>query len=252
MTLCLLILSTAVVLTSCRGGRTTESYVRNVIKAYGGDDRARSLSTFSGKGFIKQVPFVQVATNYQYDTYQKGTMIKNKVMEVRLGQLANVRILIDDGKERYSWTARGGRQPVSSDWDFNIIKYRFPYMLTWLQDTDIEGEVLEDAENGMRRMQYENGEDVVTWSLDGRSWVVRELSVTSKSDSSFSFREVYSDYRDVDGVPFPNRFSSFFGNRPYYEYLIPVINLEPDFTAETFTVTELDTTGIAEISTKQE
>jgi len=78
--------------------------------------------------------------------------------------------------------------------------------------------------------------------LNEQSFLVREVSVTSTADSTFSFREEYSDYVKTDDIWFPNRFTGYFKDKMYFEFFIPVVRFGVEFPDSFFTVIESDTT----------
>jgi hypothetical protein len=222
-----------------------EDAVERMVRAYGGPEKIAKLKNFKGLGFIKNLMSETVARSYPYDIYQKGTLFKSRITVIENSVMVDVRINIDDGRERYLWQYSGGKREAP-DWEFELIKYKFPLALEWLQDPGVAGTVVTGPEDaGTHRLRYEIGDGIVTFTINGSSWLLEKMEVGSVSDTSFSFSEEYGNYREIEGnVPFPNRFTGTYRGMPYYEFFIPVIEYGIDIPDGFFRVTAEDTQGI--------
>ncbi|MBN1164154.1 MAG: hypothetical protein JXB45_06225 [Candidatus Krumholzibacteriota bacterium] len=231
---------------SCSGTvRDPDKAVEKLLNAYGGPQKAKTLATFSGKGFSQKLTTFQFATNYPLDIYQKGLRYKSAAVNLHEGKITSIVLLINDGESFYRWSSTKGRENAP-EWEFYFTKYKFPYVLTWLQEAQIQGKILEVEGKDICRVQFEQGDDIVTLTIDSKSWLLQAASVDSKSDPLFTFKEVYSEYREVEGTPFPNRFAGYLRGDKYYEFLIPVINLDVELPDDIFTVTAEDTSWMSQ------
>ncbi|MCK4237040.1 MAG: hypothetical protein KAX38_07955 [Candidatus Krumholzibacteria bacterium] len=221
-----------------------EVAVKKMICAYGGAEKIDFLTNYVGKGFMKNLSSKSVVSHYPFDLYQKDHLFKNRFVKVTRGKVTDIRVTVFDGREAYQWQYGEGKKDVPM-WEFAILKYRFPLVLKWLRDSRAKGEIITDAGvEGVCRMRYLDGDDIVTFSLDDKSWLLKEVEIQSATDSAFVYSEAYSDYRDMDGIPFPNRFTGTFKGQPYYEYFIPVIEYGVDLPDSLFKVTAEDTAEI--------
>ncbi|UCF04338.1 MAG: hypothetical protein JSV33_10345 [bacterium] len=244
-----LLVSTLALACSCSGRiEKPEDAVERMVRAYGGRERIAMLTSFKGLGFIKDLRSDTVARSYPYDIYQKGTLFKSRITVIKSSVVVDVRISIDDGRERYLWQHSSGKRNVP-EWEFELIKYKFPLALEWLQDPEVAGTVVTTPDDtGSYRLRYEVGDDIVTYTINGSSWLLEKMEVASVSDTSFSFSEAYGDYRKIEGnMPFPNRFTGVYREMPYYEFFIPVIEYGIDIPDAFFRVTAEDTHGVVKL-----
>ncbi|MBN2070543.1 MAG: hypothetical protein JW814_03710 [Candidatus Krumholzibacteriota bacterium] len=227
---------------SCSGEvRNADSAVERMMKAYGGEEKALRLMSYSGKGFIKKIPHVYVAESYPFDIYQKGPLFKNKVMIVEQGVLTDVRILVANKDELFSWTGLTGKGTVPA-WELDLVKYRFPGIFGWVAETGSKAELLDSAgEDGTCKVRYSNGDDLITLVIDTDSWLLKESVVESVSDTSFVSRDVYGEYRNIDGDWFPGRFTGYMRGKLYYEYLLVKVEIGIDIPDSIFTIIPEDT-----------
>jgi hypothetical protein len=131
----------------------------------------------------------------------------------------------------------------SPAWKPETLRYRFPLVLEWLPESGVELQHVEsNQDEGLYNFKFENEKDEVTLMLDDETWLLREMTILSESESLFVFREKYDDYTKIDGTWFPTRYTGSIGHRTIYEYLIPVIELGVDLPDDFFVITESDTT----------
>ncbi len=241
-------LAAAAVLVSCSGMvDDPETVEKKLVAAYGGPDRIRLLQNYTGKGFMKDFSSTVAAKSHPLDIYQRGELFKTTITRLSKGKPVELMMTIYDGSELYQWIYSQGRKEIPL-WELNIKKYKFPNVLVWIQQTDVRGTLSTDtAEMGIYRLHYENEDDIVDLMVDGKSWLLKETRITSKADSAFMYSEVYGDYREIDGVPFPNRYTGTYKNNPYYEYMIPVIKYGTELPDSIFSVTSADTTFISRV-----
>lgn len=242
-----LLLAAVSLIAACSGGvGNPEQAIDRMYGAYGGRDNVELLASFTGKGYMRQLPMLQVANSYPFDVYQDGPRYKTVTYRLRRGELEDVQVLVISGEERLAWSAKTGLRSLPS-WEVALQRYRFPLIMTWLDDPGESGRhVTDEGAEGDYRIRYEMGEDILTVVLDESEWLLREIRLENSADSTFLFREVYGDYREVEGIPFPNRFTGFMGERKYYEYLIPVLELGAETGEEIFRITPEETTMTVE------
>lgn len=242
----LIIVPAAFLFVSCYGKvDRPEVAVKKMIKAFGGAEKVELLQSYSGKGFMKVISSTAVAKSNPFDVYQNGVMFKNKIMKLSEGKLVDVMITVYDGREGYQWHYGEGRKNVSG-WEFDILEYRFPRILKWVQESGIQGEIVtEEYDWDVCRVRYYNDDDIVTLILDNKSWLLEGVELASRSDTTYSYSEAYGNYREVEGVPFPNRFTGTFKGRLYYEYFVPAIEYGITLQDTMFKVTRQDTIDIS-------
>ncbi len=241
---CITMLAVMSLLVSCSTKvKDPESAIDRMVKAYGGPDRVKFISTYSGKGFMRKLPIVHVAESYAFDIYQKEALFKSVVMNVKSGMLTDVRIHVTNSDESFQWSYSEGRKPVPQ-WQSDLFKYRFPYVFAWLRETS-GGELLEAGDDeAVCRVRYTNNDDIITLVIDKKSWLLKETVVESVSDSAFVSRDVYSDYRKVDGIFFPARFTGYMRGKYYYEYYLTKVEFGIEIPDDIFAVTAADTAKI--------
>lgn len=230
------------VMVSCSAGvREPDDVVDRMIGAYGGSGNLPLLANYTGKGFMKQIPLGHVAISHPFDVYQKGMLYKTKTWRIENGIPVDLQVLAVNDTEQVRWSRSGGFAPAPA-WEVDLLRYRFPLVLGLLDEGGLEGEMIESPENdGALRIRIARGDDLLTIIVDGKTWLLREMILESAEDSLFRFSEHYGDYREVDGIMFPNRFSATFRGLPYYEFLIPTIELGADLSDDLFTIMPEDT-----------
>jgi len=230
----------------CCGGGVDgpEVVARRMVDAYGGPEKAPLLSTFKGFGFMKNLSSTTIAENFPYDVCQKGQLYKSRITIIKQSQVVGVRLNIFDGRERYIYEYGKGKRSAPT-WEFDFVKYKFPFVLEWIQDPGVEGSVVHADTLDAYLLRYVNGDDIITFTIDDSSWLLEKVEVGSVADSTFSYSESYSDYREVEGVPFPNRFVGVFKGRKYYEFFISAIEYGIDLSDSIFKVMEKDTSWAA-------
>lgn len=235
----------AALVVSCSGNvKNPESAVKKMVKAYGGEKNLPLLTNFEGKGFRRQLPPGHVATNYPFDIFQSGTNYKTKTYRLREGRVIDVQLLVINETERFSWSFETGAA-VIPEWEVEMIGYRLPLILEKLNGGGLDIEHVESAFwDGIYHIKFTEGDNIVDVGLDEESFLVRQVLISSVSDSEFSFKEEYSDYVKTDGIWFPNRFTGYYKDLEYYEFLVPVVRFGIDFPDDRFTVMESDTTAI--------
>ena len=220
--------------------------INRMYDAYGGRENVALLTSYTGKGYMKQLPTAGVAKSYPFDVYQKDKLYKTVTYRLRRGELEDIQILAVNDDERLVWSRSGGFKTLPS-WEVALQRYRFPFVMTWLDGPGAGGErVVDEDSYGKYKIRYDLDEDILTLVLDDSEWLLREIRLENSVDSTFLFREEYGDYRKVDGIPFPNRFTGFLAERKYYEYLIPAIELGAEMDEDLFRITAEDTTQMME------
>jgi len=232
----------AALVASCSGSvKKPEKAVSRMLKAYGGEKNVQLLTSYTGRGFRKQLPEGHVATNYPFDVFQRRMDYKTKTYRIIDGEVADLQILVVNGDEHFSWSRGTGRGAVP-EWEVEMIGYRFPMIIERLSAGDLELEHVESPYwDGQYHVQFEERDNIVNVGLDEKSFLVRQVSISSSADTSFSFREEYSDYVKTAGIWFPNRFTGYYKDSVYYEFLIPVVSFGVEFADDAFRLTGSDT-----------
>ena len=227
---------------SCSGNlKDPGDAVGKMLKAHGGEKALPLLTSYEGRGFRKQIPPGQVATNYPFDVSQRGTEYLTRTYRILEGQVADLQVLVVGKDEQYAWSRGGGRTEVPP-WEAEMIVYRFPMILERLSAGDLELEHVESEYwDGMYHVRFVERDNIVDVGIDEKTFLVGAVSVVSSADSSFSFKEEYRDYVRTDGLWFPNRFIGYFRDTEYYEFIIPVVRFGVEFPEGAFAISESDT-----------
>lgn len=235
------ILLTALIAWSCSGDIAPDKAVDRMIRAYGGGEGVARLNSYIGSGFWKQVPLINVAVNYPFDVYQQGGRYKTVMWDVKEGVAGDMRLLLINETDRILWTHSEGFMEFP-EWEAAILRYRFPLVIARLLSPGLPVRRDEsELHDGRYRLSFQEGDDLLTLVLDDRTWLLQEMHLENLSDTTLIFREFYGDYRRVDGIWFPNRFSATLRGREYYEYLIPVIEIGAEFPDDFFVLSANDT-----------
>ena len=85
--------------------------------------------------------------------------------------------------------------------------------------------------------------DAVT--VDRATWLLDAVEIQSSGDTTLSFSERYGAYMDLDGTPFPQRFTGAYRGQPLYEYLLSVVELQSELPDSVFTIADADTMSVS-------
>jgi hypothetical protein len=239
------------VLFSCSGTPgDADDVVDRMIGAYGGPEKIELMKSFVGKGFLKDQLGQAVIRYWPYDHFQRDTMLKTKVALIDKGVAYNIRFVAYDGLN-YRIVNKNGdlleRPPV----EVSLIKYRFPLIFDWLRNAELEGDLKDNGdESGICRIEYPGPVYSIEIGVSRDDWLLQYVRFENLKDSTRVFSETYSDYWEVDGVPFPSRFTGKFQNiMSYYEYYFVKIELGADLPDSTFILSEEELAMIPEKGT---
>ncbi len=238
--LLLMLGSIAAIIFSCSGAPgDADDVVDRLIGAYGGPEKIELMKSFIGKGFMKDQLNQSVIRYWPYDHFQRDTMLKTKVALTDKGIAYNIRFATFDGLN-YRVAEKNGDMNYPPVAELVRIDRRFPLILDWLRNSGLEGRLEDNGdEGGVCRVVYVDTYDLVEVGVDRESWLLRYVRFESRTDSTKIFTETYSDYWEVDGVPFPSRFTgTFTNNRPYYEYYFVKVELGAELPDSTFIISE--------------
>ncbi len=241
----------AAIFFSCSGTPgDADDVVDRMIGAYGGPKKIELLKSFVGRGFLKDQLNQSVIRYWPYDHFQRDTMLKTKVALMEKGVAYNIRYTTFDGLN-YRVAEKNGDMNYPRVAELIRIKKRFPLIFDWLRNSGLEGRLKDNGdESGICRVEYIDTYDLVEIGVDRKDWLLRYVRFESRTDSTRTFTEAYSDYWDVDGIPFPSRFTgTFTNNRPYYEYYFVRIDLNADLPDSTFKLSEEELALIPEKGT---
>ena len=241
----------AAILFSCSGTpRDADSVVDRMIDAHGGPKKLELLKSFAGKGFVKDQLGQSVIRYWPYDHFQRDTMVKTKVALMDKGVAYNIRYTVFDGLN-YRIAEKKNDMMYMSPVEIVLIKFRFPLIFDWLRNSELEGKLTDNGdESGICKIEYLDPNNVIEIGVDRKNWLLRYVRFEDRVGSMKSFKETYSDYWKVDGVPFPSRFTgNFMDVRPYYEYYFVKIELGADLPDSTFILSEEELAVIPEKGT---
>ncbi len=236
----------AVVLVSCsEEPRNPRGVVRNMVHAHGGPHAIERLRNFAGKGFIRDLSDTVVAKSFPFDVYRSGLRYKHRLMRAPGGAISDIIVLCHDGEETFEWTNRGGRRDVPP-MEIGALQYRFPMVLSWVREEGRSPELLPHASADREiRLRYAEGDLILTIAVDRRSWLLGGVEIRSAADTAFQYEEHYGAYMDLEGIPFPERFTASYRNEPLYDYLLSVVELRGEMPDSLFAITGADTAAFA-------
>jgi hypothetical protein len=76
--------------------------------------------------------------------------------------------------------------------------------------------------------------------VDSRKYLVRSVEINRTSGAEV-YREEYSDYREVEGIPFPARAARSAGGTAYCEAFTPAIEYGMEIPDSVFSIMRADT-----------
>ena len=75
--------------------------------------------------------------------------------------------------------------------------------------------------------------------MSRKDWLLSYVRVEDSSDSTKVFKEAYTDYWKVDGVPFPSRFTGMSGEGgALYEYYFVKVEMGADLPDSIFALSD--------------
>jgi hypothetical protein len=243
----------ALAIVSCSGvPKSPAQAIRKMVHAHGGRKNVSRVQTFVARGFIKDLSDNVVVESFAFDMYRKGEFYKHVITRAPRGTVTQVIVMYYDGKNNYQWINGKGLREVAP-MEVGVLRYRFPMVLEWLRSSGLTGELLPyNKKEGLVELRYKDGNDVVTVMLDGKSGLLSGVEVRDLADSTFMYREVYEEYFDLGDIRFPSRFKATLKNLPYYEFLVPTVELKTDIPDSLFRVTAEDTAAFVKpVETKE-
>ncbi len=227
---------------SCSRGITKpETAVKKMYSAYRGERGVARITSFTGYGFMKDLSSRTLARSDPFDIFRKGERYKHRRYKVVKGKVKDISVVCYDGKTGFEYMYSKGMRDVP-EWEFYILKYKFPVVVKWARDNLDKARGVEcDPGNSTCTVRFENMDDVVDVTIDGKNGWLKKVRITSKKDSSFSYEELYGDYREVDGIPFPSRFVGKYKGSTFYEFFLPTIELGVDIPDTLFRLNPEDT-----------
>ena len=224
-----------------------KSVIEKMVKAYGGEKGIEKLQSFRGVGFIKDLSSTEMAKSDPFDIFKRGVRYKHRRFRVVRGVAKDVIIAIFDGKEGYEWMYSAGkaRKKESPSWEYDILKYKFPVVLKWAEENMSKAKAAVNIKKDrLYKVDFTNGNNLLSLYVGDKDGLLRRIELRDKSDSTFSYSEVYSDYRDIGKIPFPSRFTGYYKGSKYYEFFLPTVDLGVQFPDSTFRVNADDTEDI--------
>ena len=233
---------------SCGGkvGRPSDAIDR-MVKAFGGAEKIKALEVYRGKGFRKDFFSTTVVQNYPFDIYRKGEKYKIKTSYVTKGELVDATYVFHTEEHNYGYSKRDRRRDFAR-WDLELFEYRFPLVLDWMSGDDLDGKLVDDGStDGICRIEYEDQFNTIQIGIDTESWLLNDIYIQDKQDSSTSFKERYSDYVVVDGVPFPARTKSTMNGMAHYDFFLVKIEFGIELPDSLFEISGEEITEINNI-----
>jgi hypothetical protein len=230
----------AALLFSCSGAPgDSDDVIERMIGAYGGQEKIEMLKSFTGNGFMKDQLGQAVIRYWPYDHFQRDTMLKTKVVLMDKGVPYNLRYSTFDGLN-HRVADKNNNMLYKLPVEIMMLEYRFPLVFDWMRNSGLDGRLKDNGdESGICRIEYVDKHDLVEVGVDRETWLLRYVRFENRADSTKIYTETYSDYWEVDGVPFPSRFTgTFTNNRPYYEYYFVKVELGADLPDSTFILSE--------------
>jgi hypothetical protein len=234
----LLVFVTSFVL-SCEGNVSSSSKaIDRMVAAYGGEKNIKALESYIGKGFRKDLFSTSVIQSYPFDIYRKGQKYKIRTSYVTKGELVDAVYIFHTEQHNYGYSKRDRKRDFTR-WDLELLQYRFPLVLDYMHSGGQEGKLIDNGSNdGICRIEYEDEFNEIRIGIDTESWLLSDVMIQSKQDSTQSFNERYSDYVTVDGVPFPARTKSTLNGLDYYEFFLSKIEFGIEIPDSVFEISE--------------
>ncbi len=227
-------------LVSCSGEpRSADDLVKKVINAYGGVEGINALERYKGDGFLKKLPIGKMVKNYPLSVFQNKYKYKECIAHIIRGDAVDKWVWVDDGERISKWTSSDKmlNKPLLEN---SFIKYRFPLIISLMNQSGKEWELVNHSGEGACKLRFEDGDNIVTVTVDDKAWLLNRIEV-NKSTDSLVYSEEYSTYCKVEGIPIPNRVTRSVNGKSYCEAFIPVIKYGLDLPDSVFMITAEDT-----------
>lgn len=202
------------------------------------------LSSFKGFGFMKDLSSRTLARSDPFDIFRKDLRYKHIRYKVVKGRVEDISIVCYDGSSGFEYVYSKGKRGVP-EWEFYMLRYKFPVIISWAEDNLDKARGVEcDRDSGICTVRFENADDMVDLTIDSKKGWLKKVAITSKSDSTFSYEELYSDYREIKGIPFPSRFTGRYKGSTFYEFFLPTVELGAVIPDTLFQLNPADTSEI--------
>ena len=239
----LLLLFVGLVLPSCSGPTDDPAVaVRRLVNAHGGSEGIERVTTYVGRGFLRELRSTTVAKSHPFDVWQDGERYKSKASKISGGRFNDCIITVYDGLERYRYyLGEGSKKALLAEAD--RVRYRFPQVLEWIRQPGIEGDLIPPQKEGEQYVLRIQDEANTVWiTIDPDTWLLKEVEVENEEQRGALLGERYRDYRRVDGIWFPSRYTGTLKGSPTYEYFLSAIEFFAEIPDSVFAVTADDTT----------
>jgi hypothetical protein len=235
----LVALACAAALLSCEGSvDDPKDVIDRMVKAYGGSEKTVLLGTFVGKGYMKDKFSQAVARSWPYDVWQRGIDFKSRLVMLDKGVVKDIRYSLYDSLGTYRVSKRFD-QLYRSPPEMELLKYRFPSVLEWVQGDTLSGKLIDEGgTDGICKLEFYDGSRRVQIGVSRDTWLLHDISAQLKEDTMRVFVETYTDYWEVDGIPIPGRYSSTVDGLAHYEYTLVAVEFGMELPDSVFTVTQ--------------
>jgi len=236
----LMISLSGLLLFSCSGKpQNAEKLVKKVTGAYGGAEETGKLGKYTGSGFLKKLPVGNMVKNYPLTVFQDKHRYKEFIAHVKRGDPIDKWVWINDGDRTFGWSSSDKliNKPML---EISLIKYRFPLILSWIQSHSEEGSLVGEPKEGSYKMRFEDGERIITVTVEDKSWLINRVEINSPADSLI-YSEEYSTYNKAKGIPLPSRARRSVNGKSYCEAFIPAVRYGINLPDSVFTITGEDT-----------
>ncbi|MBD3179116.1 MAG: DUF4292 domain-containing protein [Candidatus Latescibacteria bacterium] len=236
----IVLLASALGCASCSDG-SGRGVTSRVVRAYGGENGIKSILSYTGRGYLKVLPTGEKVINHHLDLYQDHQRYRETYVEVFKGDVVNKWIWINEGDGPKSWSSANNwvNKPAL---EYRFLEYRFPMLLEWMSRYQEKAGANVESDNYI--LNYSVGNLSVEVTVDRKKRFIRSSTVTD-SDNNLQYSEKYTDYRRVDGIPFPNRITRSVNGVPYCEFFIPAIEHGTEQPDSLFVISEADTSGVS-------
>ena len=231
---------------SCSGTpRDPGRIARKLMRAHGGSRTIERIQTFTGKGFIRDLGDATVASSNAFDIYRSGEWYKHRMLRPEGNTFGDAIVMCINAEGTWEWRKGEGLRKASP-MEFLRLRYRFPAVLSWIQEEGRSPELLDSrSKDGGFRLRYRDGDFLLIVTVDRATWLLDAVEIQSSGDTTLSFSERYGAYMDLDGIPFPQRFTGAYRGQPLYEYLLSVVELQSELPDSVFTIADADTTSVS-------
>jgi len=220
---------------------SSRTVTSGIVSAYRGDSGIESILSYTGRGYLKVLPVGNKVENLHLDLFQDYRKYRVQYVDVFKGDVVDKWIWINNGSQRRVW-ATAPEMVNRPELEYRYLDYRFPMLLDWMRKYEGEAEVNKKDDSYI--LEYQLAELVLKVTVGRKNRYIRRIDIEDRRND-LVFSEDYTDYRRIEGIPFPNRVRKSINSEPYCEFFTPVIRYGESPPDSVFAISAADTAGVA-------